>query len=100
MNIIDDLPDHLRGDDWRLLDDDHAYRVGTAEVDGVVEQQGVWEAHRTPSGDVCVGWAQWIGPGDRNWRLISLDPLHIEPSLLCRTCGNHGYIHDGKWVPA
>lgn len=33
------------------------------------------------------------------WQLISLDPLHIEPSVLCRTCGLHGFIRDGKWVP-
>jgi hypothetical protein len=33
-------------------------------------------------------------------RLISEDPLHIEPSLLCEFCGDHGFIRDGRWVPA
>lgn len=34
------------------------------------------------------------------WTLVSLDPLHVEPSLLCRECGDHGFIRDGVWVPA
>lgn len=34
------------------------------------------------------------------WTLVSLEPLHLEPSLLCRACGDHGFIRDGKWVPA
>jgi hypothetical protein len=32
--------------------------------------------------------------------LISLDPLHIEPSILCIECGLHGWVRDGKWVSA
>ena len=46
-----------------------------------------------------------------DWDLLSLHPLHIEPSLLCRShlwrsghdeeeCGDHGFIRDGKWVKA
>lgn len=33
------------------------------------------------------------------WDLISEDPLHVEPSLLCRLCGDHGFIRNGLWVP-
>jgi hypothetical protein len=33
------------------------------------------------------------------WTLHSLDPLHVEPSILCE-CGDHGFIRDGRWVPA
>lgn len=32
--------------------------------------------------------------------LVSRDPLHIEPSILCRSCNDHGFIRDGKWVAA
>jgi hypothetical protein len=28
------------------------------------------------------------------------DPLTISPSLLCEVCGWHGFVRDGKWVPA
>lgn len=34
------------------------------------------------------------------WHLVSGDPLTIEPSILCRTCGLHGWIRQGRWVPA
>lgn len=38
------------------------------------------------------------------WQVLSLDPLHLEPSLLCTPgkggCGSHGFIRDGKWVGA
>lgn len=32
--------------------------------------------------------------------LVSREPLHIEPSILCPVCGDHGFIREGKWVVA
>lgn len=32
--------------------------------------------------------------------LVSRDPLHVEPSILCPVCGDHGFIREGRWVPA
>lgn len=59
----------------------------------------------------CVGGVSWCpeceGP---TWELHSLDPLHIEPSV--RTSSrrfnvtgkgpheHHGFIREGRWVPA
>lgn len=34
------------------------------------------------------------------WQLHSLEPLEVSPSLLCGTCGHHGFIRGGSWVPA
>jgi hypothetical protein len=34
-----------------------------------------------------------------HWQLSTLDPLTIHPSVLCRSCGLHGWIKEGKWVP-
>lgn len=37
------------------------------------------------------------------WRLTEGTPeapLTLEPSILCRGCGNHGCVRGGKWVPA
>jgi hypothetical protein len=34
-------------------------------------------------------------------QLITEDPLHIEASVACpQHCGDHGFIRDGRWVPA
>lgn len=46
----------------------------------------------TPEGDPCAGSVTF-----GRWQLHSLDPLHVEPSILC-SCGRHGYVRDGKWV--
>lgn len=34
------------------------------------------------------------------WQLLSGDPLTIGGSILCRSCGLHGFVTDGCWVPA
>jgi hypothetical protein len=33
------------------------------------------------------------------WHADSWEPLSLSPSLLC-TCGDHGFIREGKWVRA
>lgn len=34
------------------------------------------------------------------WDVLSVEPLTLSPSLLCRVCGHHGFITNGKWVPS
>jgi hypothetical protein len=34
------------------------------------------------------------------WVVESENPLTLSPSLLCRSCGFHGFIKQGRWVPA
>lgn len=38
--------------------------------------------------------------GQPAWEVVSEEPLTLSPSLLCRACGHHGWIRDGRWVPA
>jgi len=33
------------------------------------------------------------------WDVQSWDPLTISPSVLC-SCGDHGFIREGRWVRA
>lgn len=41
-----------------------------------------------------------IRPARRDgWDVISVQPLTLSPSVLCRTCLFHGYVRDGRWVP-
>lgn len=71
----------------------------------------------TPIGDGhFVRWGTngdlyWCHPGCRGWhtvditsgkrhKLVSREPLTIQGSLLCVEFGTHGFIRDGKWVPA
>lgn len=34
------------------------------------------------------------------WKVEQAEPFTISPSILCRACGDHGFIRDGKWVRA
>lgn len=36
----------------------------------------------------------------RDWQLVSRDPITISPSVNYTCCGVHGFLRDGKWVPA
>lgn len=32
------------------------------------------------------------------WSLVSVDPITVTPSVLCKSCGTHGFITNGKWI--
>ena len=44
--------------------------------------------------------ARGVWPEHPSWEVVSWEPLTLAPSLLCRLCGDHGFIRDGRWVPA
>lgn len=63
---------------------------------------GFIETHPTPEGIGCHGQVVFDIPEAADlkgpkWQLLSLDPLHIEPSVLCRGCGHHGFVRGGRW---
>ena len=39
-------------------------------------------------------------PPGRRWAWIveQVEPLTVSPSILCRSCGEHGFWRDGRWV--
>lgn len=41
-----------------------------------------------------------LDAGRPRWEVQSWEPLTLHPSLLCRSCGLHGWIRDGAWIPA
>lgn len=54
-----------------------------------------------PEGEPCAGTVTFGDPGydstgRAHWQLHSLDPLHVEPSILC-SCGRHGFVRNGRW---
>lgn len=73
-----------------------------------VDPWGVAVDHPRPDGTPCIGSAaafdnpvsRQIEPDRQYWTVESLDPLTISPSLLCQLCGDHGFIRQGRWIPA
>lgn len=62
------------------------------------------EPGKTCAGSVPLENSTWAEP-NRSWRMTAGDPetlagLTLEPSLLCTVCGDHGFIREGRWVPA
>lgn len=48
----------------------------------------------------CPSNGRWIAAGTMRHELVSRDPLHLEPSLLWRCCGLHGWVRNGQWQEA
>jgi hypothetical protein len=73
---------------------------------GTHERAGLIERHPRPdNGQPCEGGVLFDLPGIREafpsrpvWQVLSADPLTLAPSLLCRVCGRHGFIRDGRWA--
>lgn len=71
----------------------------------VIERAGATVLHRDPKSETgwCEGFIQFDHPEmklDRpRWKVESLDPLTLSPSILC-SCGDHGFICEGRWVSA
>lgn len=74
-------------------------------------KHGIIQPHLRGDGTWCGGAVTFAGhiapkradgtPG-HTWTVHSLDPLHLEPSLLCtaKGCGDHGFIREGRWIRA
>jgi hypothetical protein len=73
-----------------------------------VETFSAWISHSSPkTGEDCVSAITFDAPVARQlvqpkalWQVLSWDPLTVDPSILCLTCGDHGHIRQGKWVRA
>ena len=65
------------------------------------EVRGFEYAHPRPdNGEWCSGYAPCSPARLEDWELVSRDPITLSPSLLCRICGHHGFVIDGRWVSA
>jgi hypothetical protein len=63
-------------------------------VDGKCDGQG-WVAFEGRS------WARSFGDDQiATWKVEQDDPITLSPSVLCRACGDHGFVRNGKWVRA
>jgi hypothetical protein len=88
------------------VDIGEGHRISFREFKG--EVAGIAEYHQKPDGTWCSGWVAFSGSAWARefktpinvWQVISREPLSLTPSILCRACGNHGNITNGRWVKA
>lgn len=81
-------------------------RIKYSEYKG--EVAGIQEYHEKADGAWCCGWIQFAGASWARefkepitaWSVVQREPLTLTPSILCKACGNHGHITNGRWVPA
>ncbi len=73
------------------------------------EVAGCSIAHPRPdNGMPCDGWVAFadrawalsFAGSIATWKVESESPLTLSPSVLCRACGDHGFVRNGKWVKA
>lgn len=120
---MDDFDAHIRsgldlgGDHYAHVEyvTDEGKIIGYPSHDRAKESEtfiGIMEHHKKPNGEWCGGWVGFTNvpesveaytkltgnPGKHE--LVSKEPLHIEPSLACRTCPSHGFIREGRWSDA
>lgn len=81
-------------------------------IERTVNKDGEWvgliRRHPKAGGGTCASAVAFDTPASRAVHgptvalhvVESWDPLTLSPSLLCRSCGHHGFIRQGKWVPA
>lgn len=96
------------------IGNDHyiAYYTYAGSKENETSSIGFTIVHKKPNGKWCVGSVMFDLPEAQRfrtmmpngqlsavWDLISREPLHVEPSIAC-SCGDHGYVRDGKWQPA
>lgn len=88
-----------------------AFKIGPSNwYDKVFDDQGNWiainEWHVNSKGRLCGGFVAFnikseiFSNSSPKWNVLSYDPLTISPSLLCKACGNHGYIRNNTWIKA
>lgn len=87
------------------LGDDH--RMVFTEYKGE-KRVGANVIHKGLDGAQCDGfvafegrsWARSFEGRIATWTVLADEPITLSPSILCRVCGDHGFVRDGKWVRA
>lgn len=91
------------GDDhalsWTCWKPDRELNPGYADLPDV-ERLGALIPHGTCCGSVMFDEPATarLFPDHPKWKVESWEPLTLSPSILCRLCGDHGFIKQGKWI--
>lgn len=68
--------------------DEHAWGWITNKESG---RKDIFWLHR------CNGKLQLGTINTSIHQLVAEDPIHVEPSILCTACSDHGYLRNGRW---
>jgi hypothetical protein len=103
LRVKEDPPPNLHNcwrTEWEEIG--HGVRIRHAYVDG----RAVGLDYEHPPSGRCDGRESYIPYAmkgliaEKHWKLEHFAPTTLSPSLLCPVCGHHGFIREGKWVPA
>lgn len=93
-------------ENWQSIGDGEEIAMMTDRHDRFV---GLRHKHiAADTGEECMGKIyfelEWVNrdpalAGVGKWMVESWEPLTVSPSLLC-SCGHHGFIRGGRWIPA
>lgn len=83
----------------------HGVRIRPFSVGTPPKPAGVFVMHRHDDGELCMGSVMFAIPEtakfqNAKWTVEQADPLTISPSVLRRDCSLHGFIREGRWIPA
>lgn len=53
-----------------------------------------------PQYKTYIGLNPRLNTASACWTVESWEPLTLSPSLLSTCCGDHGFIRNGRWIPA
>lgn len=93
------MPEFTRGE-W--IDIGHGNKIRRVFRDGALDALD-WDHGCTNPAEDFIPLRRGAPTGPFSaaaWEIHSEQPLTISPSLLCTACQRHGFIRDGKWVPA
>lgn len=82
-------------------------KAGAIITHPVFDKTEMEKYRRYRNGDECFSAiffdlpeVRTMRPDGNFWTVDSWEPLTLSPSILCLICRDHGFIREGKWVPA
>jgi hypothetical protein len=86
----------------RALNPQYAHLPDMDRIGAIVHHAATTETGLCGGGSILFDSqaARELWAGHPVWQVQNWEPLTMTPSLLCRACGDHGFIREGKWVRA
>lgn len=95
------MPEFTRGE-WEDIGDGN--RIRRVYCDGKLDALDWQHGCASPCDDFIPlnNTSRFNQARKNSWEIQSENPLTISPSLLCTDprCNRHGFIREGRWIPA